>query len=185
MDGGKWLEDVRREFSKQRGLLERALDQVRDDDFFREANEVSNSCAIIMKHIAGNMRSRWTDFLTTDGEKADRKRDGEFEIEDGDDRASIVTALDEGWRRLETALDLLEANDLERSVTIRGEPHTVVQAVQRQLSHYAYHIGQFVYVARMWAGPSWKSLSIPKGESETFNAAPPGYVAPDKRGESS
>jgi len=175
MNGRAWLEDVRWTFSKQRGLLERALDQVSDDDFFREANEVSNSCAVMVKHLAGNMRSRWTDFLTTDGEKADRHRDGEFEIFATEDRASIMRALDDGWRRLESALDSLDPERLDQMVQIRAEPHTVMQAVHRQVSHYAYHIGQIVYVARMWAGSKWKSLSIPKGESETFNKSPDQY----------
>lgn len=169
MDGRSWLEDVRYTFAKQRGLLERALDQISDDDLFRAPDEVSNSCAVMVKHLAGNMRSRWTDFLTTDGEKPDRNRDGEFELLEVDDRASLERALNEGWARLESALDSLDAGQLDRIVLIRGEKHTVMQAVHRQVSHYAYHIGQIVYVARMWAGGGWKSLSIPKGESEAFN----------------
>jgi len=180
MDGGKWLENVRREFAKQRGLIERALEQVSDEAFFKQANEVSNSIAIITKHIAGNMRSRWTDFLATDGEKENRDRDGEFEVREGDDRASIEKALSDGWHRLETALDSIDPEDLDRTVMIRGEPHTVMQAVQRQLSHYAYHIGQLVYVARLWKGASWQSLSIPKGESAAFNATPDKYVKEPK-----
>ena len=175
MDGRSWLEDVRYTFAKQRGLLERTLDQVSDDDFFREPNEVSNSCAVMVKHLAGNMRSRWTDFLTTDGEKPDRNRDGEFELAGADDRAALERALADGWAKLEQALDSLEATRLEAVVMIRGEEHTVMQAVHRQVSHYAYHIGQIVYVARMWAGPGWKSLSIPKGQSAAFNRAPDKY----------
>lgn len=176
MHGSEWLEDVRLLFSKQRGLLERALDQVSDEDFFREPNEVSNSCAVMAKHLAGNMRSRWTDFLTTDGEKPDRNRDGEFEIGEAEDRAAIERALAEGWGRLEVAIDSIDPTKLDQVILIRGEEHTVMQAVHRQVSHYAYHIGQLVYVARMWAGPKWKSLSIPKGQSETFNKAPDKYV---------
>jgi len=176
MNGNEWLQDVRRVFAKQRGLLERALDQVSDESFFREPNEVSNSCAIMAKHLAGNMRSRWTDFLTTDGEKPDRHRDGEFEIDEKDDRAAIERALNEGWSRLEIALDSLDPDRLDRKILIRGEEHTVMQAVHRQMGHYAYHIGQIVYVARMWAGPAWKSLSIPKGQSEMFNQAPEKYT---------
>ena len=169
MDGRRWLEDVRSQFASQRGLVDRALDQTSDEDFFREPDEVSNSIAVIAKHLGGNMRSRWSDFLTSDGEKQDRDRDGEFEMQDGDSREAVEAFLAEGWKTLETTLDSLDPDDLEKTVNIRGEPHTVVQAIQRQLSHYAYHIGQLVYVARMWAGPSWKSLSIPKGESKAFN----------------
>jgi len=176
MNGNDWLQDVRRVFSKQRGLLERALDQVSDENFFREPNEVSNSCAIMVKHLAGNMRSRWTDFLTADGEKPDRNRDGEFEIGERDDRVAIEAALNEGWKRLEIALDSLNETNLDQKVLIRGEEHTIMQAVHRQVGHYAYHIGQVVYVARMWAGPEWKSLSIPKGQSERFNQAPEKYT---------
>jgi hypothetical protein len=176
MDGRVWLEDVRQVFEKQQDLAERALVQVGDGDFFRQADEVSNSCAVIVKHIAGNMRSRWTDFLTTDGEKPDRDRDGEFEIREGDSRESLERALAEGWRRLGTALDSIDPDDLGRRIMIRGEALTVMQAVHRQVSHYAYHIGQLVHVARALAGPSWKSLSIPKGESRTFNLAPDKYL---------
>lgn len=169
MNGRDWLEDVRFTFSKQRGLLERALEQVSDDDFFRMPDEESNSCAVMVKHLAGNMRSRWTDFLTADGEKPDRMRDGEFEIHDDEDRPALERALADGWQRLESALDSLDAEDLDRIVLIRSVKHTVVQAVHRQVAHYAYHIGQIVYVARMWAGPKWKSLSIAKGQSQAHD----------------
>lgn len=176
MNGRDWVDDVRQVFSRQRTLLERALEQVSDEDFFREPDEVSNSCAVMIKHVAGNMRSRWTDFLTTDGEKPDRNRDGEFEIAGGEDRAAIEEALARGWKTLETALDSIDPERLDQTVSIRGEAHTVMQAVNRQISHYAHHIGQLVYLARMFAGPSWKSLSIPKGESETFNQMPDKYI---------
>lgn len=180
MDGRHWLEDVRWTFAKQRGQLERALDQVSDENFFRAPDEASNSCAVIVKHLAGNMRSRWTDFLTTDGEKPDRNRDGEFEVGNSDDRAALERALAEGWHALETALDSIDPAKLEQTVVIRGEPHTVMQAVHRQVAHYASHIGQIVYLAKLWAGGSWKTLSIPKGQSEAFNRKPDKYTGGDR-----
>ena len=117
------------------------------------------------------MRSRWTDFLTSDGEKADRNRDTEFELEPHDTRETILARWEDGWNLLFAALAPLTETDLSRKVPIRGEPHTVVQAVHRQLTHYAYHVGQIVFLARHFAGTRWKSLSIPKGKSKEFDVA--------------
>jgi hypothetical protein len=129
--------------------------------------------------VAGNLRSRWTDFLTTDGEKADRRRDAEFEREAGETRAQVMARWEQGWATLFATLDALAPADLLRTVTIRGEPHTVLQALQRQTTHYAYHVGQIVLLARHAAGPSWRSLSIPRGESKQYEVARDGstYLA--------
>jgi hypothetical protein len=166
-----FLEDAILQLRKYKGLADGALEQVADADLFRSVDAESNSIAIVMKHIAGNMRSRWTDFLTTDGEKPSRDRDSEFEAEAGDTRASIGARWEEGWRLLFAAVETLSPTDLARTVAIRGEPHTVLQAIQRQLTHYAYHVGQIVFLARHFAGPSWRSLSIPKGQSKDFDVA--------------
>jgi len=165
-----YFEDAILQFRKLKDLADKALAQVRDKDFLRALDPESNSIAAVVKHIAGNMRSRWTDFLTSDGEKPDRKRDTEFAISGGDSRENLMAQWEAGWRRLFDALDPLGSDDLDRAVLIRGEPHTVLQAVNRQLTHIAYHVGQIVFLARHFASGHWKSLSIPRGKSEEFNA---------------
>jgi hypothetical protein len=132
--------------------------------------------ALIMKHLSGNMRSRWRDFLTADGEKPDRDRDSEFILSSQDSRQRILEEWDQGWTILFEALAPLRAEDLDRTVVIRGERFTVLQAISRQLTHYAYHVGQLVYVAKHLAGPRWQSLSIPKGGSAKFNENPGKYL---------
>jgi hypothetical protein len=169
--GGHCLADAIGQFRKYHELAGGALAQVEDADFFRTIDPESNSIALIVKHISGNMRSRWTDFLTTDGEKADRNRDTEFELEPRDTRETILARWEEGWTLLFAALAPLTGTDLSRKVPIRGEPHTVLQAVHRQLTHYAYHVGQIVFLARHFAGDRWRSLSIPKGKSKEFEVA--------------
>ncbi len=173
-DGGvekQFLEDAILQLEKHKGLADKALEQVAEADLFLSVDGESNSIAVVMKHVSGNMRSRWTSFLTTDGEKADRHRDSEFEIDAADTRASIRKRWENGWRLLFEAVEALSPADLLRTVTIRGEPHTVLQAIQRQLTHYAYHVGQIVFLARHFAGPRWRSLSIPKGKSREFDVA--------------
>jgi hypothetical protein len=165
------LADAIGQFRKYYALAGGALAQVEDADFFRTVDAESNSIALILKHLSGNMRSRWTDFLTTDGEKPDRNRDTEFELEPRDTRETILARWDDGWNLLFAALAPLTEADLSREVPIRGEPHTVLQAVHRQLTHYAYHVGQIVFLARHFAGTRWKSLSIPKGRSKEFEVA--------------
>ena len=165
------LADAISQFRKYRRLAEGALAQVGEADFFRTIDAESNSIALVVKHIAGNMRSRWTDFLTTDGEKGDRDRDAEFELLPADSREAILARWDDGWNRLFAALTPLTEGDLGREIRIRGEAHTVVQAVHRQLTHYAYHVGQIVFLARHFAGSSWKSLSIPRGKSKEIEVA--------------
>ncbi len=180
MPSEHYLEDVLVQLHKYKELAEKAIAQAPDKDFFRLLDNESNSIALIMKHMAGNMRSRWTDFITSDGEKSDRHRDTEFEIENGDTRASIMQRWEAGWQYVFEAIEPLKAEDLSRTVLIRSEPHSVVQAINRQLTHYAYHIGQIVFLARHFAGEGWKSLSIPKDKSEEFNVTKMGRAEPHK-----
>jgi hypothetical protein len=145
-----------------------ALAQVSDEEFFAALDPESNSLAVIAQHVAGNMRSRWTDFLTSDGEKPDRRRDSEFLIE-GEDRRAVEEQWEAGWRALFDALAQLRPDDLMRDVIIRREPHTVVEAVNRQLTHYGEHVGQIIFLAKHLKSSEWKTLSIPRGQSEAVN----------------
>src|SRR6478609_12145061 len=143
-----YLSDSILSFRNAKKMAERAIDQVSDDEFFRQIDEESNSLAMIVKHIAGNARSRWTDFLTSDGEKPDRNRDTEFELDPAVSREELMRRWESGWNAVFGALEPLTAADLDRTVTIRGEPHSVMQAVLRQMRHYAYHVGQIVQLAK-------------------------------------
>lgn len=149
-------------------LGDRAIEQCPDASLFTELDAESNSVAIIVKHMAGNMKSRWTDFLTTDGEKPNRNRDSEFE-DAPKTRAELTALWENGWKSVFDALEPLTDADLTRSVPIRTEPHSVTQAINRQIAHYSYHIGQIVYLARHFAGPKWQTLSVPKKKSAEFN----------------
>lgn len=164
-----YLDEVRRQFRGHKRLAEGAIAQLKDDELFVTLDAESNSIAIIVKHMAGNMRSRFTDFLTTDGEKPDRHRDQEFKLSSGTTRAEIMRWWEEGWARVFSAIEGLKPEDLMRTVTIRGEPHTVLQAINRQVAHYAYHVGQIVFLAKHLRSKEWKSLSIPRGQSEEVN----------------
>jgi len=164
-----FLEDALAVFRKYKRLGEDAMAQLDDAEFFAQIDAEANSVAVIVKHLAGNMRSRWTDFLTTDGEKPDRERDAEFEIEAGATRAEVSEWWEAGWRCVFEAVEPLHSSDLARTVFIRGEPHTVVKAINRQLTHYAYHVGQIVLLAKHFKSEQWQSLSIPRGRSELFN----------------
>ena len=168
--GHVFLEDAQAQFKKYKNMAERAMAQVSDEDLFREATESGNSMAIIAKHMAGNMCSRWTDFLTTDGEKETRNRDDEFEMEPNWSRKDVLAYWETGWERLFEAVNPLMPSDLARTVTIRGEDHLVLVAISRQLTHYASHVGQIILLARSFTGKDWESLSIPRGQSEEFNA---------------
>ncbi len=161
-----WIADVTLQFRKYKTMADAALSQVEDREFFRTLDPESNSIALLVKHLAGNLRSRWTDFRTTDGEKPDRHRDAEFEQDAADTRESLRVRWEQGWAALFAALAPISEKDLLAEVPIRGEPHTVMQAVHRQLTHYAYHVGQIVFLAKHFAGDRWKSLSIPKGRSK-------------------
>ncbi|HEX9941377.1 MAG TPA: DUF1572 family protein [Thermoanaerobaculia bacterium] len=165
-----YLKDVADQFRNLKGLADRALAQVRDEDLFATLDPESNSLAVLIQHLAGNMRSRWTDFLTSDGEKPDRDRDSEFVVAEGTTRADLLARWEEGWRCLFQALAALSEEDLALTVLIRAEPHSVVKAINRQLTHCAYHVGQIVYLAKHFALGDWQTLSVPRGRSRQFNA---------------
>ena len=165
-----------REFKRMKGLADSAFAQVTPEQFFATPSVDDNSIAVIVKHLGGNLLSRWTDFLNTDGEKPSRNRDAEFEISVTDTQQLLIGQWESGWAALFSALEPLTDADLERTVTIRGEPLSVLHAIHRQLTHYSYHVGQIVYVAKHYAASSWRSLSIPRGKSAQFNANPAKYV---------
>jgi hypothetical protein len=164
--GSLQLSDALREFNNQRKLAERALAQLADDEFFRSLGDDENSIAIIVKHVGGNLRSRWTDFLTTDGEKPDRNRDGEFEP-DASSRDDVMQIWSNGFAALEATLQSLEPDDLLATVRIRGEPLTAVQALHRSLAHTAQHVGQIILLARHWRGPQWQTISMPRARKQS------------------
>ena len=157
-----YLQDAVVQFKKLKAQADKALAQTTDAHLFATIDAESNSIAIIMKHIAGNMRSRWTDFLTSDGEKPDRQRDTEFEVAAADSRERILALWEDGWARTLKAVSTLTVADLSKTVQIRGEAHSVIEAINRQLTHYAAHIGQIVLLAKHFAGSDWETLSIPR-----------------------
>jgi hypothetical protein len=164
-----YIDEARRQFRGHKRLGEGALAQLTDDQLFVTLDPESNSVAVVIKHLAGNMRSRFTDLLTTDGEKPDRHRDQEFELTAKTKRAEIMQWWEQGWACVFAALDSLTPEDVMRTVYIRNEPHTVLQAINRQLAHYAYHVGQIVFLAKHLRSTDWKTLSVPRGQSEEFN----------------
>ena len=168
--GQHFLDDALRTFRDHKKLAERAFAQLSDEDFFRTIDAESNSIAVNIKHLAGNMLSRWTDFLTTDGEKPDRQRDMEFVMLPETTRADMLAYWEKGWQCVFEAIEPLTPDDLMRTVQIRGQDHTVVQAINRQLTHYAYHVGQIVYLAKHFKSNDWQTLSVPKNKSAEFNA---------------
>ncbi len=155
-------------FRFQRDLAERAIRQLTDEQLHQSLDPETNAVAVVMKHMAGNMRSRWTDFLTTDGEKPWRERDDEF-VDDGASRTALLEMWEGGWNCVYAALEPLTDQDLGRIVHIRGEPQTAILAIHRQINHYGYHVGQIVQTARILAQDQWTTLSIPRGESDAFN----------------
>jgi hypothetical protein len=163
-----YLEDSLTLFRYYKKLAERAMEQVTDEQLYAVLDAESNSIAIIVKHMYGNMRSRWMDFLTTDGEKPDRNRDSEFEDPPAT-RADLMHMWEQGWNYLFTALEPLSDGDMDRRVTIRGEAHSVTQAINRQIGHYSYHCGQIVLLAKHFQHANWKSLTVPRGKSADFN----------------
>ena len=168
--GQHYLDDALQTFRDYKQVAERAFAQTSDEDFFRAIDSESNSIAVIVKHIAGNMLSRWTDFLTSDGEKPNRHRDMEFVMLPETTRADMLAFWEKGWQAVFAAIEPLTPDDLMRTVTIRGQDHTVVQAINRQISHYANHIGQIVYLAKHFKSKDWQTLSVPKNRSAEFNA---------------
>jgi hypothetical protein len=163
-----YLEDALSLFRYYKRLAERAMEQVTDQQLFAAIDKDANSIAVIVKHMTGNMRSRWTDFLTTDGEKPGRDRDSEF-VDSPSTREELMAAWEDGWNRVFTAIEPLTDADLGRKVTIRGEAHSVMQAINRQLAHYPHHVGQIVFLAKHFACDHWQSLSVPRNKSAEFN----------------
>jgi hypothetical protein len=168
-----YLDEAHRQMRGHKRLAEGAMAQLKDEELFLTLDPESNSIAILVKHMAGNMRSRFTDFLTTDGEKPDRYRDQEFELSSATTRADLTKLWEEGWARVFATLESLKPEDVTRTVTIRGEPHTVLQAINRQIAHYAQHTGQIVFMAKHIRSGKWKTLSIPRGKSEDYKTVAP------------
>jgi len=163
-----YIEDALAIFRQYKHLGERAMAQVTDEQIFATLDDESNSISIIVKHITGNMRSRWTDFLTSDGEKPTRNRDSEF-VDPPDTRETLLRNWEQGWACVFSALEPLTDADLPRTVTIRGEAHSVMQAINRQLAHYPMHIGQIILLAKHYAGANWQTLSVARNRSTEFN----------------
>jgi hypothetical protein len=164
-----FLSSTRKLFAYYKSLGDKALEQVADEDINWKPNEVSNSLALIVHHMSGNMLSRFTDFLTSDGEKPWRDREAEFEVGYAD-KDEMLKAWNSGWQKVFDTIDALSEDDLDRIIYIRNEGHSVMEALQRQLAHYPHHVGQIVYLAKMIRNASWKVLSIPKGGSSSYNA---------------
>ena len=178
IDPARLSADLLHTFRTHKALAESALAQVSDGDFLQSLPGATNALAVTVKHVGGNLRSRWRDFLASDGEKPDRHRDGEFELKEGEGRDSVLSLWEAGWAELFGTLESLQAVDWARTVTIRGEAHSVSQAALRSLAHTSYHVGQIVDGSRRAAGDAWKTLSIPRGQSEAFGRNPSAYLAP-------
>ena len=166
--GGVYLNEALAGMRALKDLADKAVAQTSDDDLFRVLDDEENSIAVVMRHIAGNARSRWTDFLTTDGEKPDRHRDREFDHPPTSTRAALLAEWETAWAVTLATIGSLAPPDLLRTVTIRGEPHSVIRAIERQTRHYGQHVGQIVLLAKHWRGASWVSLSIPRGKSADY-----------------
>ena len=164
-----YLSSIQRQFEYYKSLGDKTFAQISNEQFFWQANEESNSIAIIAKHIVGNMLSRWTNFLTEDGEKSWRHRDDEF-INSFTTKEEVLAYWEKGWNCLFDAINPLTEEDLDKIVYIRNQGHTVIEAINRQLCHYSYHIGQLVFLGKMLQNENWKSLSIPKNASKNYNA---------------
>jgi hypothetical protein len=170
----QYLDDALLQMRKLKAQADRAVAQVSDEHLSAVLDPESNSIATIMKHVAGNMRSRWTDFLTSDGEKPDRNRDAEFELAATDTREHVLGLWEQGWAVVFAAISSLTPADLDKRVRVRGEAHSVIEAINRQSTHYAAHVGQIVLLAKHYAGSSWQTLSIPRGKSKEFDVAKSG-----------
>jgi hypothetical protein len=163
-----YIEDSLALFRQCKKIADGAMEQLADEQLYAALDGEMNSIAVIVKHMAGNMRSRWTDFLTTDGEKPDRNRDTEF-LDPPAGREALLNLWEQGWNCLFHALESLTDMDLTRTITIRGEAHSVMQAINRQVAHYSLHCGQIIFLAKHLRGAGWKSLSVPRGASAQFN----------------
>ena len=170
MNTQAWLENILSLYRDHKEQCEKAAAQVNDEDLFKPPEGGGNSIAVLLKHVGENHRSRWRDFLTTDGEKRDRRREEEF-VGDGETRASVEALWEAGWAVAFDTITQLKPDDISRTITIRGEPHSVMQAIQRNLAHVVYHTGQIAMLARHYAGDAWQSLSVPQGKTEEHNAA--------------
>jgi hypothetical protein len=168
MENNDFLESVLKQFEYYKKLGDQTFAQLNEEQLFWQFNEESNSIAMIVKHLSGNMLSRWTDFLTSDGEKEWRNRDNEF-LNDIKSKSELLAKWNEGWQCLFDAIKPLTAADLSKIIYIRNQGHTVTEAINRQLAHYPYHVGQLVFIGKMLCNDNWKSLSIPKGDSKTYN----------------
>lgn len=164
-----YLRDALENFQNYKKLAEKSFEQISEEEFFRTLNGESNSIATIAKHIAGNLRSRWTEFLTADGEKPDRSRDSEFVAFENDTRKSLLEFWNAGWQAALSTMESLQPADLEKTVKIRGENHTVVEAINRSIAHTAYHVGQIVFLAKFLRDTDWQTLSIPRNRSADYN----------------
>jgi hypothetical protein len=174
-----YLDEAHRQMRGHKRLAEGAMAQLKDHELFIALDPEGNSIAVLVKHMAGNMRSRFTDFLTSDGEKPDRRRDHEFELNPATTtRADLTKWWEEGWARVFAAIEALKPEDVIRTVTVRGQPHTVLQAINRQIAHYAQHTGQIVFLAKHIRSGKWKTLSIPRGKSEDYKTAAPKAYQP-------
>lgn len=163
-----YLDSAIKQFEYYKKISEKAIEQITDEQLFWQYNSESNSIATIIKHLSGNMLSRWTDFLTTDGEKTWRNRDDEF-INDIFTKLELMSYWNKGWNCFFDTINKLKPNDLKKIIYIRNQEHTVIEAINRQLAHYPYHVGQIVFIGKIICNNEWKSLSIPKGNSEVFN----------------
>ncbi len=168
-----YLDEARRQMRGHKRMAESAMAQLSDDEIFLTLDPESNSVAILVKHLAGNMRSRFTDLLTSDGEKPDRFRDREFEVSGATTRADVMEWWEEGWACVFSTIEALKPEDVMRTVMVRAEPHTVLQAINRQIAHYSAHIGQIVFLAKHLRSSKWKTLTIPRGKSEEFKTVVP------------
>jgi hypothetical protein len=166
--GQHYLETITATFKKQKTLAEKAFAQLHPEHFHSSLDAESNSLAVIIKHMSGNMRSRWKDFLTTDGEKSDRDRDAEF-VSGEETSQELMQLWEAGWHEVFDALKDLTPDDLLKTITIRVQPHTVLEAVERQVDHYAYHVGQIVFLAKHLQSDKWQTLSVARGKSQVFN----------------
>jgi hypothetical protein len=169
-----YADEARRSFRGYKRMADGTVAQLTDEQFFHLPHPESNSVALLVKHISGNLRSRWTDFLTADGEKPDRNRDQEFDLTPADTRSDLMRRWEESFNTVYATLQSLTPEDFEKTVYIRGEPHTVLQAINRSLNHVAGHISQMVFLGKLLRGPEWKTLSIPRGKSAEYNAMKPG-----------
>ena len=164
-----FLDEIRNSFRNYKNLADKSFAQISDAEFFLAIDEESNSLATITKHLAGNFRSRWTDFLTSDGEKPERQRDLEFVSQDNETRESLIESWESGWLILFATVESLKPDDLSKTVTIRGQAHTVIEALNRAVTHCAYHVGQMVFLAKHFRSSEWQNLSVPRNRSNDFN----------------